>query len=142
MQPPRVVTLARAKGCFNAFASPLPVLCAAFTGHAWKDYFLTLPTSRNLVDVHCLAFTPRRAFAYVHLPAGVLLRSLYTVVAGPGREELSLPVFLEEPALKDYTLVKLCSGLPQLSAATFLPGRIGSEFVAHYFLLRRKSDSP
>lgn len=56
--------------------------------------------------------------------------------------ELALPAFLEEPALKDYTLVKIWSGLPQLNAVTFLPGRKWSEFEAHYFLLRRKSDSP
>jgi uncharacterized membrane protein YidH (DUF202 family) len=56
--------------------------------------------------------------------------------------ELASPVFLHEAALKDYTLVKIWSALPELNAVPLLPGRRWSEFEAHYFLLRRKPDAP
>ncbi|MCX6952259.1 MAG: hypothetical protein NTV51_08850 [Verrucomicrobia bacterium] len=84
---------ARAKWFVVALAFLVPVLFAAFTGHAWEDYFITLRASRNLVEGHGLVFTPGERLHTFTSPLGVLLPALCTAVAGPGREELALWLF-------------------------------------------------
>lgn len=74
-------------------AAGVPLLFAAFTQHAWEDYFITLRSSRNLVEGHGLVFTPGERVHTFTSPLGVLLPALCTFVAGPGREELALWLF-------------------------------------------------
>ena len=92
-QPPRVSSPARAPWIVVALAFLVPVGFAAFTGHAWEDYFITLRASRNLVEGHGLVFTPGERLHTFTSPLGVLLPALCTAVAGPGREELALWLF-------------------------------------------------
>jgi hypothetical protein len=76
-----------------ALAFSVPLLFAAFTGHAWEDYFITLRASRNLVEGHGLVFNPGQRVHTFTSPLGVLLPALCTWIAGPQREELALWLF-------------------------------------------------
>ncbi len=73
-----------------ALAALVPLGFAAFTGHAWEDYFITLRASRNLVEGHGLVFTPGERLHTFTSPLGVLVPALCTALAGPDREELAL----------------------------------------------------
>src|SRR5690349_11265175 len=48
----------RVKWLVVLLAFLLPLAFAGFTGHAWEDYFITLRSSRNLVEGHGLVFNP------------------------------------------------------------------------------------
>lgn len=63
---------------------------AAFTQHAWEDYFITLRSSRNLVEGHGLVFNPGERVHTFTSPLGVLIPAAAKLLAGPGREELAL----------------------------------------------------
>jgi hypothetical protein len=76
-----------------ALAVTGPLGFAAFTGHMWEDYFITLRSSRNLVEGHGLVFTPGERVHTFTSPLGVLLPALCSVLAGPDREVLSLWLF-------------------------------------------------
>lgn len=71
----------------------MPLVFAAFTQHAWEDYFITLRSSRNLVEGHGLVFNPGERVHTFTSPLGVLVPALCTWIAGPGREELALWLF-------------------------------------------------
>ena len=71
----------------------VPLVFAALTGHAWEDYFITLRSSRNLVEGHGLVFNPGERVHTFTSPLGVLLPALCTWLVGPGREEAALWLF-------------------------------------------------
>lgn len=73
-----------------ALAAILPVAFAAFTQHAWEDYFITLRCSRNLVEGHGLVFTPGERVHTFTSPLGVLVPALCKLLAGPDREQTAL----------------------------------------------------
>lgn len=74
-------------------AAGCPLLFAAFTQHAWEDYFITLRSSRNLVEGHGLVFTPGERVHTFTSPLGVLLPAFCTWIAGANREDLALWIF-------------------------------------------------
>lgn len=76
-----------------ALAFLVPIVFAAFTHHAWEDYFITLRASRNLVEGHGLVFNPGERIHTFTSPLGVLLPALCTLLAGANHEELALWFF-------------------------------------------------
>ena len=83
----------RWKWVLAALAALLPLAFAAFTGHMWEDYFITLRSSRNLVEGHGLVFTPGERVHTFTSPLGVLVPALCSALAGPDREILALWLF-------------------------------------------------
>ena len=83
----------RPKWVAVSLAILLPLAFAVFTQHAWEDYFITLRSSRNLVEGHGLVFNPGERVHTFTSPLGVLVPALCTAVAGVGREELALWLF-------------------------------------------------
>jgi hypothetical protein len=84
---------ARLKWFVLAAACAVPLGFAAFTGHAWEDYFITLRSSRNLVAGHGLVFTPGERLHTFTSPLGVLLPALCTALAGLAHEDAALWLF-------------------------------------------------
>lgn len=74
-----------------AFAGP--VLFAWLTDHAWEDYFITLRSSRNLVEGHGLVYNVGERVHTFTSPLGVLVPAGCTWVAGVGHEEAALWLF-------------------------------------------------
>ncbi|MDQ5980589.1 MAG: hypothetical protein QG602_3566 [Verrucomicrobiota bacterium] len=66
---------------------------AAFTQHAWEDYYITLRSSRNMVEGHGLVFQPGERVHTFTSPLGVLVPAACTWLAGPGNEESALWLF-------------------------------------------------
>ncbi len=66
---------------------------AGFTQHAWEDYYITLRSSRNLVEGNGLVFNPGERVHTFTSPLGVLVPALCTWVAGPGHETAALWLF-------------------------------------------------
>ncbi len=83
----------RSKWVVVALAVLVPLLFAAYTGHIWEDYFITLRSSRNLVEGHGLVFTPGERLHTFTSPLGVLLPALCTAVAGVENEQLAMWLF-------------------------------------------------
>lgn len=71
----------------------VPIAFAAFTQHAWEDYFITLRSSRNLVEGHGLVFNPGERVHTFTSPLGVLLPALCTFVVGADHETFALWLF-------------------------------------------------
>ena len=84
---------ARSKWCVLTLAFLLPLAFAAFTRHAWEDYFITLRASRNLVEGHGLVFNPGERVHTFTSPLGVLVPAFCTWVAGAQHEETALWLF-------------------------------------------------
>ena len=84
---------ARAKWLVVVLAFLLPLTFAAFTGHAWEDYFITLRSSRNLVEGHGLVFNPGERVHTFTSPLGVLVPALCTAIAGAAHEQAALWLF-------------------------------------------------
>ncbi len=76
-----------------AAAVAVPLGFAALTGHAWEDYYITLRSSRNLVEGNGLVFQPGERVHTFTSPLGVLVPALCTWIVGPGREEAALWLF-------------------------------------------------
>lgn len=74
-----------------AFA--LPLLFAWCTHHAWEDYYITLRSSRNLVEGHGLVFNPGERLHTFTSPLGVLVPAFCTWVTGVGHEAAALWMF-------------------------------------------------
>lgn len=68
----------------------IPLAFAWFTEHAWEDYFITLRSSRNLVQGHGLVFNPGERVHTFTSPLGVLVPAFCLWVAG---EQLALWLF-------------------------------------------------
>ncbi len=81
---------ARLMWAVTCAAALLPLAFAAFTQHAWEDYFITLRASRHLVEGNGLVFNPGERVHTFTSPLGVLLPALCTALSGPNREELAL----------------------------------------------------
>src|SRR4051812_30603136 len=84
---------ARAKWLVVAAAILLPFAYALFTDHAWEDYFITLRSSRNLVEGHGLVFNPSERVHTFTSPLGVLVPALCTALAGANHEATALWLF-------------------------------------------------
>lgn len=89
----RVFSASRRPWLVAGLAFLVPLGFAAFTVHAWEDYFITLRSSRNLVEGHGLVFNPGEKVHTFTSPLGVLLPALCTWLVGPGREEAALWLF-------------------------------------------------
>jgi hypothetical protein len=88
-----VIFAQRTNRWIAALALGVPLAFAAFTSHAWEDYFITLRASRNLVEGHGLVFNVGERVHTFTSPLGVLVPALCTALAGPDREELALWFF-------------------------------------------------
>ncbi len=84
---------ARAKWIVVAVAVVLPLAYALFTDHAWEDYFITLRSSRNLVEGRGLVFNPGQRVHTFTSPLGVLTPALCTWLVGPNHEAAALWLF-------------------------------------------------
>ena len=76
-----------------ALAALAPLVFAVVTQHAWEDYFITLRSSRNLVEGQGLVFNPGERVHTFTSPLGVLLPALCTWLAGPDQEGTALWIF-------------------------------------------------
>jgi hypothetical protein len=66
---------------------------AAYTGHAWEDYWITYRASRNLATGHGLVFTPGERLQTFTSPLGVLLPAALCWLTGNRSDELVLWLF-------------------------------------------------
>ena len=71
----------------------VPLGFAAFTQHAWEDYYITLRSSRNLVEGHGLVFNAGERLHTFTSPLGVLVSALCTAITGVGHEQAALWLF-------------------------------------------------
>lgn len=78
---------------FVLLAFALPLVFAWCTHHAWEDYYITLRSSRNLVEGHGLVFTPGERLHTFTSPLGVLVPAFCTWVTGVGHEQAALWLF-------------------------------------------------
>lgn len=83
----------RLKWLVLALAVLTPLAFACYTEHAWEDYFITLRSSRNLVEGHGLVFNPGERVHTFTSPLGVLLPALCTWIAGADHEVGALWLF-------------------------------------------------
>ncbi len=83
----------RSKWVVVALALLVPLSFAAYTSHIWEDYFITLRSSRNLVEGNGLVFTPGEKLHTFTSPLGVLLPALCTAIAGVQNEQLAMWLF-------------------------------------------------
>ncbi|HET7535111.1 MAG TPA: hypothetical protein VFJ90_01555 [Candidatus Didemnitutus sp.] len=70
----------------------VPLGFAFFTNHVWEDYYITLRSSRNLVEGHGLVFQPGERLHTFTSPLGVLLPALFTWIGG-GNDAVALWLF-------------------------------------------------
>lgn len=73
-------------------AATVPFAFAWFTQHVWEDYYITLRSSRNLVEGNGLVFQPGERVHTFTSPLGVLLPALCTWISG-GAETAALWLF-------------------------------------------------
>lgn len=73
-----------------AFAAP--ILFALVTNHVWEDYYITLRSSRNLIEGHGLVFQPGERVHTFTSPIGVLLPAFFLWISG-GRESVAIWIF-------------------------------------------------
>ena len=66
---------------------------AAFTQHAWEDYWITFRASRNLATGHGLVFTPGERLHTFTSPIGVLLPALCCWLTHNQSDQLTLWLF-------------------------------------------------
>ena len=90
---PVVFSDRRAKWLLVALAVAIPLGFAAFTQHAWEDYFITLRSSRNLVEGNGLVFNPGDRLHTFTSPLGVLVPALCIWLSGVGHDDGALWIF-------------------------------------------------
>lgn len=88
-----VYTSRPARGAILILALLIPLGFAWFTSHIWEDYFITLRSSRNLVEGHGLVFNPGERVHTFTSPLGVLVPALCTWIAGVNHEETAIWIF-------------------------------------------------
>src|SRR5262249_9325896 len=66
---------------------------AAYTRHAWEDYWITFRASRNLATGHGLVFTPGERLHTFTSPVGVLLPAGLSWLTGNTSDDLVLWLF-------------------------------------------------
>ena len=76
-----------------AVAFAIPVAVALITNHAWEDYFITLRSSRNLLQGNGLVYNAGDRLHTFTSPLGVLIPALCTWLAGPDHELAALWIF-------------------------------------------------
>ena len=76
-----------------AVAFAIPVAFALLTNHAWEDYFITLRSSRNLLQGNGLVYNAGDRLHTFTSPLGVLIPALCTWLAGPDHELAALWIF-------------------------------------------------
>lgn len=76
-----------------AVAFAIPVGFALYANHAWEDYYITLRSSRNLVEGRGLVYNAGDHLHTFTSPLGVLVPALCTWLAGPDREQVALWIF-------------------------------------------------
>lgn len=111
-----------------AFA--IPIAFAAFTHHAWEDYFITLRTSRNLVEGYGPVFNPGERVHTFTSPLGMLVPALCTAIVGVHHEIAALWLF----RLFDAGLLSLAAWLLWRRADSLRLGGVG-RFVLFGLLL-------
>src|SRR6185295_10437704 len=97
----------RPKWIVIALAAIIPLAFAAFTQHAWEDYFITLRCSRNLVEGNGLVFTPGERVHTFTSPLGVLVPALCKAITGANNEQATLWLF----RLINASLLAITAGL-------------------------------
>jgi hypothetical protein len=115
------MTSARAKWLVVILAFGLPLVFAAFTDHAWEDYYITLRASRNLVEGHGLVFNPGQRLHTFTSPLGVLVPAWCTWIAGVDHEETALWLF----RLINAALLAAAAGLVWRRATSLGLGKVG-----------------
>lgn len=111
----------RSKWLVLALAAFVPLAFAAFTQHAWEDYFITLRCSRNLVEGHGLVFTPGERVHTFTSPLGVLVPALCKAIAGADNEQATLWLF----RIINATLLALTARLAWWRFDTLGVGAVG-----------------
>jgi hypothetical protein len=76
-----------------AAAFAIPVAFALFTNHAWEDYYITLRSSRNLLQGEGLVYNAGDRLHTFTSPLGVLIPALCTWLSGPNHELAGLWIF-------------------------------------------------
>src|SRR5438045_1514496 len=76
-----------------AVAFAIPVAFALLTNHAWEDYFITLRSSRNLLQGNGLVYKAGDRLHTFTSPLGVLIPALCTWLAGLAHELASCGSF-------------------------------------------------
>jgi hypothetical protein len=71
----------------------IAMLFAAYTNHAWEDYYITYRVSKNAATGHGLLFTPGERVHVFTSPINVLLPALLVVLTGNTSDELVLWLF-------------------------------------------------
>ncbi|MGA2788333.1 MAG: hypothetical protein ABSF60_12475, partial [Verrucomicrobiota bacterium] len=66
---------------------------AAYTQHAWEDYWITFRASRNLATGHGLVYTPGERLQTFTSPLGVLLPAAFSWLTGNQSDNLALWLF-------------------------------------------------
>ena len=69
------------------------LMFAAYTQHAWEDYWITFRASRNLATGHGLVFTPGERLHSFTSPLGVLLPAAFSWLTGNQSDNLVLWLF-------------------------------------------------
>lgn len=115
-------------------AFTIPLGFAFFSEHAWEDYFITLRSSRNLVEGHGLVFNPGERVHTFTSPLGVLLPALCTWLAGPGNDAAGLWLFRIVSAL----FLAAAALLVWRRADTLRVGKVGRLLIVGMLLLDAK----
>jgi hypothetical protein len=71
----------------------LALAFAAFTQHAWEDYYITYRASKNLATGHGLVFTPGERVHSFTSPFNVLIPAALSVMTGNNSDQLVLWLF-------------------------------------------------
>jgi hypothetical protein len=81
------------KWLIAAGAVAIPVAFALLTNHAWEDYYITVRSSRNLLQGNGLVYNAGDRLHTFTSPLGVLVPALCTWLAGPDHEMAALWIF-------------------------------------------------
>jgi hypothetical protein len=81
------------KWLIAALAFAIPIGFALFTNHAWEDYYITLRSSRNLLEGKGLVYNAGDRLHTFTSPLGVLIPALCTWLSGPDHELTALWIF-------------------------------------------------
>ena len=82
-----MLSAARRKWIVVFLAFAVPLIYAAYTQHVWEDFFITLKSSRNLVEGNGLVYTPGDRLHTFTSPLGVLVPAGCYWLAGSSHED-------------------------------------------------------
>src|SRR5687767_14454621 len=75
---------------FGLAAVAVSLAFAAFTGHAWEDYFITFRASLNLATGNGLVFQPGERVHSFTSPLGTLIPALFAIGGGTDADHVAL----------------------------------------------------